>query len=98
MIDITQTVGILAYGSLIDDPGEEIAGAIIRMTADILTPFSIEFARRSRSRGGACQTAAVPSWAGLESAFGHVCSAAPGREGYDVSSAWGLCVFLPGNG
>ena len=50
---MTQTVGILAYGSLMDDPGEEIAGATIRTAADILTPFSIEFARRSKSRGGA---------------------------------------------
>jgi hypothetical protein len=50
---MTQTVGILAYGSLIDEPGEEIAGATTRTTADILTPFSIEFARRSRTRGSA---------------------------------------------
>lgn len=53
MIDRAQTVGILAYGSLIDEPGEEVAGATIRTTANVLTPFSIEFARQSRSRGGA---------------------------------------------
>ena len=53
MVDVTQTVGILAYGSLIADPDEEIAGATVRTMADVFTPFSIEFARRSRSRGGA---------------------------------------------
>lgn len=47
-------LGILAYGSLIDDPGEEIASA----TADtlhhgIMTPFPVEFARSSRTRAGA---------------------------------------------
>jgi cation transport regulator ChaC len=53
MAEMKHTVGILAYGSLIDDPGEEIANATIRTTMNVLTPFSIEFARRSRSRGGA---------------------------------------------
>ncbi len=45
-------VGILAYGSLIHDPGEELRSKIalrIRTT----TPFPVEYARLSRSRGGA---------------------------------------------
>lgn len=46
-------IGILAYGSLIDDPDVEIAGAAIGRKVDVLTPFNIEYARTSRSRGGA---------------------------------------------
>lgn len=47
------TIGILAYGSLIDDPDVEIAEATIGTKADVLTPFNIEYARTSNSRGGA---------------------------------------------
>lgn len=47
------TVGILAYGSLIEEPGKEIEPRIIRRINDIETPFPIEFARSSKSRGGA---------------------------------------------
>lgn len=57
---MAQTIGILAYGSLIDDPDEEIAGATIHTTANVLTPFGIEFARQSRSRGGAPTLVPVP--------------------------------------
>lgn len=46
-------VGILAYGSLIGDPGEEIARAKTSTIEGVLTPFNVEFARKSRSRGGA---------------------------------------------
>lgn len=46
------TVGILAYGSVIDDPGEEIEAATLRRV-DAVTPFSVEFARSSSSRAGA---------------------------------------------
>lgn len=47
-------VGILAYGSLIDEPGEEIAATTTRtMKGGITTPFPVEFARSSSSRGGA---------------------------------------------
>src|SRR3954454_12930392 len=46
-------IGILAYGSLIDDPGAEIASATKKTTRDVLTPFPIEFARSSKTRGGA---------------------------------------------
>ena len=45
-------LGILAYGSLIDDPGEEIGGATSGRRA-MKTPFAIEFGRSSRTRGGA---------------------------------------------
>ena len=45
-------IGILAFGSLISNPGEEIK----KLTTDILdceTPFKVEFARISSSRGNA---------------------------------------------
>jgi hypothetical protein len=47
-------VGILAYGSLIDDPGVEISGAIVHTLKEgIVTPFKVEFARTSSGREGA---------------------------------------------
>jgi hypothetical protein len=46
-------IGILAYGSLIDDPGSEIASATTKTTRNVVTPFPIEFARSSKTRGGA---------------------------------------------
>lgn len=46
------SVGILAYGSLIRDPGVEINPLIVRRLPST-TPFPVEYARLSRSRGGA---------------------------------------------
>ena len=44
-------IGILAYGSLIDTPGDEIARATVEVLEEgILTPFNVEFARESRTR------------------------------------------------
>lgn len=48
----TRTIGILAYGSLIDDPGPEIGPLIRERLSGVMTPFSIEFARSSRTRNG----------------------------------------------
>jgi hypothetical protein len=45
------TLGILAYGSLIDDPGLELKDRIVGQS-EVLTPFRVEFARRSIERGG----------------------------------------------
>lgn len=45
-------IGILAYGSLIDNPGKEIEPIIIDRI-NCKTPFKVEFARTSSSRGGA---------------------------------------------
>ncbi len=45
-------IGILAYGSLINDPGSELE-AIIADRKAAETPFPIEFARSSDTRGGA---------------------------------------------
>ena len=46
-------IGILAYGSLIEDPGIELKPLISDRKEGIETPFNIEFARSSRSRDGA---------------------------------------------
>jgi hypothetical protein len=54
--------GILAYGSLINDPGEEIAAATAEIMCDgIMTPFPVEFARSSRTRAGAPTLVPVPA-------------------------------------
>ncbi len=49
---MTGKIGILAYGSLIDDPGAEIQPFIFRRI-DCHTPFKVEFARTSKCRSGA---------------------------------------------
>ena len=46
-------VGILAYGSLINEPGEEIHTAIAYCINNVETPFKVEFLRSSRCRDGA---------------------------------------------
>ena len=48
-----QTVGILAYGSLIADPGWEIEEVRSGVIEDVKTPFRVEYARSSTGRGGA---------------------------------------------
>ena len=45
-------IAILAFGSLIEDPGEELGPRIRDRVEGVKTPFSIEFARSSGSRGG----------------------------------------------
>jgi cation transport regulator ChaC len=47
------SVGILAFGSLIDNPGAEIEAALVGRKLKIRTPFCVEFARSSTKRGGA---------------------------------------------
>ncbi|BBO79614.1 hypothetical protein DSCO28_01800 [Desulfosarcina ovata subsp. sediminis] len=44
-------IGILAYGSLIEDPGGELSPYIVKKIPNVATPFNIEFARKSRKRG-----------------------------------------------
>ncbi|MDF2189844.1 hypothetical protein [Paraflavitalea sp. CAU 1676] len=46
------TIGILAYGSLIEDPGQKILNLSIRRITTT-TPFPIEFARTSSTRDNA---------------------------------------------
>lgn len=51
---MTGTLGILAYGSLIDDPGPELAAVVVRVIKEgVITPFKVEFARTSATRAGA---------------------------------------------
>lgn len=45
-------VGILAYGSLMSDPGTEII-AVLTRRIPTMTPFPVEYARLSGTRGGA---------------------------------------------
>ena len=45
-------IGILAYGSLISNPGPEI-GPRVRRVEPMRTPFKVEFARSSTGRNGA---------------------------------------------
>jgi hypothetical protein len=47
------TLGILAYGSLIEDPGIEISPLILERRTGVETPFCIEFARSSSRRSNA---------------------------------------------
>jgi len=46
------SIGILAYGSLVRDPGIEI-GPVIVQRISARTPFPVEYARFSGTRGGA---------------------------------------------
>lgn len=46
-------VGVLAYGSLISDPGWELADVTAHRITGVPTPFRIEYSRDSLVRGGA---------------------------------------------
>ena len=46
------TIGILSFGTLLEDPGTELASAVHRI-ADVETPFKVEFARSAITRDGA---------------------------------------------
>jgi hypothetical protein len=45
-------VGILAFGSMVEHPGAELEAATVHRI-EVVTPFSVEFARSSRTRDGA---------------------------------------------
>ena len=51
--DSNYRVGILAFGSLLDDPGSEISASLDQKIEGVATPFNVEFARTSDSRDGA---------------------------------------------
>ncbi len=51
MVQSAEQIGILAYGSLIQDPGIEIQPLIGRRIQTV-TPFPVEYARLSNGRGG----------------------------------------------
>ena len=46
------TIGILAYGSLIDDPGSELKPLILEIRKEGPTLFNVEYARASQKRDG----------------------------------------------
>ena len=46
------SVGILAFGSLIDNPGAEIEAVLVGRKPNVRTPFGVEFGRTSIKRGG----------------------------------------------
>ena len=50
---MTKTIGILAFGSLMANPGAEIKEATVETKSGIKTPFNVEFARSSNERRGA---------------------------------------------
>ncbi|WP_146096313.1 hypothetical protein [Xanthomonas arboricola] len=50
-MNTTNRIGVLAFGSLIDDPGEELGPLIVDRIAGVMTPFAVEFARVSKTRG-----------------------------------------------
>lgn len=54
------SVGILAFGSLVDAPGDEIASLVGRRIDGVWTPFGVEYARTSRTRGGAPTLVPLP--------------------------------------
>lgn len=47
-----QKIGVLAYGSLIHDPGPELGPFIVSTLKNVETPFRVEYARSSQWRGG----------------------------------------------
>lgn len=57
-------IGILAYGSLIANPGDEIQKSTERVVDDVLTPFEVEYARKSKRRGYAPTLVPVGLWQG----------------------------------
>jgi hypothetical protein len=58
-------IGILAYGSLISDPGSEINERIERIIKNVETPFAVEYARRSMTRSCAPTLVPVPIEKGI---------------------------------
>lgn len=59
--ECTRRIGILAYGSLLEEAGEEIAPLVVEKIPGVKTPFQIEFVRSSPTRGGAPTVVPVES-------------------------------------
>ena len=59
------TIGILAFGSLMADPGWEIKDWLERVIPNVLTPFPVEYARRSSTRQNAPTLVQVPEGKGI---------------------------------
>lgn len=67
-------IGVLAYGSLIDDPGDELKAVVVETVRGLETPFHVEYARSSRSRGGAPTLVPVSEGGGRVAAAIHALS------------------------
>lgn len=57
-------IGILAYGSLLANPGWELERRLAETILDLWTPFPVEYARKSSTRSGAPTLAPVPPGCG----------------------------------
>jgi len=57
-------IGILAYGSLITEPGCEIKSILDYVIPEVQTPFPVEYARKSSTRAGAPTVVPVPDGCG----------------------------------
>jgi hypothetical protein len=55
------TVGILAFGSLRHEPGAELKPYVVQRIEGVETPFAVEFARSSRTRGDGPTLVPVPA-------------------------------------
>ncbi|RME45739.1 MAG: hypothetical protein D6791_10025 [Chloroflexi bacterium] len=62
--DLRPRLGILAYGSLLTDPGPEIEAATDHRIEQVETPFEVEYARSSKGRAGAPTLVLVPEGKG----------------------------------
>lgn len=58
-----ERIAVLGFGSLLIDPGEELARSLSDCR-EVSTPFSVEYARYSKSRGGAPTLVPVDGFGG----------------------------------
>jgi hypothetical protein len=63
---VLSMIGILAYGSLIADPGWEIKELTRQTIVDVETPFAVEYARASDTRAGAPTLVPIPDGKGTK--------------------------------
>jgi hypothetical protein len=76
-------IGILAYGSLITDPGAELKAVTLSRKDGVSTPFKVEYARSSSGRKGA--PTLVPVVQGGASVFATIFEVAVSAdEGADI--------------
>lgn len=78
-------LGVLAYGSLLDDPGEELGDLVAGRIEDVKTPFLVEFAHACSCRDHA-PTLAPVTWGGA-SVTGAILTTGPGVSDEAVREA-----------
>jgi hypothetical protein len=89
------SVGILAYGSLISDPGVEISPMIVKRIPT-RTPFSVEYARFSTTRGGAPTAVPHPSGSPVKAVVLVLADGVPIAEARDL--LWRRETRIEGSG